>query len=83
MEAGVDDRHPEQGTGQSDPVFIDQDRCQGHAVCSLYAPQMFDHDSQGHAVVVGDVLADDLPAAELAAEGCPEGAIHVRREAGA
>ena len=58
--------------------------CQGHNNCSRIAPQLFELDEQGYAVVR---LTAKLPVeleelAELAAENCPEGAIEIEAEHG-
>ena len=57
-------------------VTVDQSRCQGHALCVMHAPELFDLDDGGHAFVVADPVPDGLDEAAYQAEaGCPEEAI--------
>ena len=59
-------------------VMVDPSRCQGHALCALNAPEVFDLDDEGHARVAADPVPDGMGAAARAAEGgCPERAIRV------
>ena len=60
-------------------IDVDLARCQGHTLCAITAPELFDlDDNDGHAVVK---VADGLVPAELEAEAhrafqtCPEQAI--------
>lgn len=60
-------------------VHVDPERCQGHTLCAMIAPEVFElGDIDGHSSVV----AEDVPA-ELeqkvveAVNSCPEGAISV------
>ena len=55
-------------------VRIDRDRCMGSGNCAYWAPQVFDLDDAGIAVLAGDPGAhpDEV---RLAAEGCPTQAI--------
>lgn len=58
-------------------VRIDTDRCQGHTLCSMIAPESFVlNDIDGHAAAV----AEDVPTeyegrVREAAHSCPEQAI--------
>jgi ferredoxin len=59
-------------------VVVDADRCVGHGRCYTLAPEVFDADEVGHAIV----LAEDVPGehetkAADAERNCPEGAITV------
>jgi len=57
-------------------AFIDPERCEGHLRCMLLAPEIFDSDEIGHALVIADpVPADDEAAARRAAANCPQRAI--------
>ena len=58
-------------------VTLDSTSCQGHGRCYALAPQVFDTDDEGYAVllVTGDVPAELEGAAQLAADNCPEYAI--------
>lgn len=57
-------------------AVIDQERCEGHLRCMLIAPDVFDEDDIGHALVTADpVPVDDENAARRAAANCPQRAI--------
>lgn len=60
-------------------IELDLARCQGHNRCYLLAPELFDVDELGQAVVVGDgVVPPGLEKkARLAEANCPEFAIRV------
>lgn len=60
-------------------VTVDRTRCQGHALCAMSAPELFDLDDvESHAFVLADPVPDRLAgAARSAAEGCPEQAVAV------
>ena len=60
-------------------IRYDRDACQGHNRCYLLAPELFDVDDEGYAVlrIDGDVPADLEHKAQLAADNCPEYAITV------
>lgn len=60
-------------------VTVDSDKCQGHNRCFALAPELFDVDEYGTAVVIGDgTVADDLEdKARLAVANCPEFAIGI------
>lgn len=56
---------------------MDSEKCQGHNRCYALAPELFDVDDMGQAVVIGD---GDVPPelehqARLAVANCPEYAI--------
>lgn len=61
-------------------INLDNDACQGHGRCYALAPELFDSDDEGYAVLkvadgqVPDGKEDD---ARLAADNCPEYAITV------
>ena len=63
-------------------VRVDPEACQGHSRCYSLAPELFDVDDLGHAVVLGDgVVPPDLEdRARRAAANCPEFAISVHEE---
>lgn len=56
---------------------VDEDRCQGHALCHAVAPQLFRlRDEDGHSSAVHPDVPPELEtAAARAARGCPEQAI--------
>jgi len=58
-------------------VEVNTDLCQGHNRCYALAPELFDVDDYGTAVVIGDgTVGPELEAkAKLAAANCPEYAI--------
>jgi ferredoxin len=60
---------------------LDRDACQGHNRCYLLAPELFDVDDEGYAVLVGDgTVAPELEdKARLAVDNCPEFAITIER----
>lgn len=60
-------------------VRVDGALCQGHNRCFALAPDLFDLDDDGFAAAAGDgtVPAGREAAAELAADNCPEMAVHV------
>jgi len=59
---------------------LDHDACQGHGRCYGLAPELFDADDEGYALlrVEGPVPPDLERKAALAAANCPEFAIAVR-----
>ncbi len=58
-------------------VRVDPDRCQGHTLCAMIAPDMFQlSEVDGCASAVSEVVADDhAELAREAAQSCPEQAI--------
>jgi len=60
-------------------IHLDVETCQGHGRCYGLAPELFDSDEDGHAVLLdaGDLPADLERKARLAADNCPEQAIRV------
>lgn len=60
-------------------VRVIEDKCQGHGLCRLSAPELFfARDEDGHAYVKDEnVPAGQEELAQLAAESCPELAIEV------
>ena len=66
-------------------VRIDAERCQGHNRCYALAPELFDVDDFGQALVLGDgtVPAGLEHKARLAVANCPEYAIFLDDEVSA
>lgn len=65
-------------------VWVKADICQGHAMCLLNAPAVFqiDHET-GHAFLASEDVSPDLEeAVDQAARGCPEQAIVIDRGPG-
>jgi ferredoxin len=60
-------------------IVYDRDACQGHNRCYQLAPELFDVDEEGYAVllVTGEVPAELEEKAKLCADNCPEFAIEV------
>jgi ferredoxin len=58
-------------------VSVDGQRCQGHTLCSMIAPESFELDDvDGHASPVSEVVpAGQEDAVREAAHSCPEQAI--------
>ena len=63
-------------------VEIDSEKCQGHNRCYALAPELFDVDDYGTAIVLHDgVVPSGLEdKARLAVANCPEYAIAVSDE---
>jgi len=60
-------------------IAVDPDKCQGHTLCAMRAPKLFElSDIDGHSTAVdGDVPAGEEAAARDAINSCPEQAIYV------
>jgi ferredoxin len=60
-------------------IRFDRDLCQGHNRCYMLAPELFDTDDEGYAVLRGrgDVAPELEAKARLAVENCPEFAIEI------
>jgi ferredoxin len=57
-------------------VRVDADRCVGHGRCYTLAPNVFDADEVGHAVVLAEEVSGEGETQAADAErNCPEGAI--------
>lgn len=60
-------------------VRVDEEKCQGHGLCRLSAPELFfAKEEDGHAYVKDETVPpgqEDF--AQLAADSCPELAIEV------
>lgn len=58
---------------------IDPGRCQGHAICFLLAPDLFEVDDEGRGLVVQpSIKTDDQEAhALVAVDRCPERAVRL------
>ncbi|MCV7076382.1 ferredoxin [Mycobacterium szulgai] len=58
-------------------VWVDPERCQGHTLCSMIAPNSFQlSDIDGSSSAVREVVPDDqLDQVREAAQSCPEQAI--------
>lgn len=60
-------------------VHLDAGKCQGHNRCYALAPELFDVDDYGQAMLIveGDVPTELRDKARLAASNCPEYAITI------
>lgn len=58
-------------------VWVDGERCQGHTLCSMIAPDSFELDDvDGHASAVNEIVPPDQEEqVREAAQSCPEQAI--------
>lgn len=58
-------------------VWVDPERCQGHTLCAMTAPEAFELDDvDGHASAVFDEIpADQEDQVREAVQSCPERAI--------
>ncbi len=58
---------------------LDNDACQGHGRCFALAPDLFDADDEGFAVLLveGEIPKEQEADAQLCADNCPEFAITV------
>ena len=61
-------------------VRVDPDRCQGHTLCAMIAPDSFVLDDiEGHSSAVSeDVPPEQDSQVREAAQSCPEQAIEIR-----
>jgi ferredoxin len=63
-------------SGAMTQICVDADRCEGHGRCYTLAPDIFDADEVGHALVLVENVSGDLEdRAADAAKNCPEAAI--------
>ncbi len=60
-------------------VSIDDERCEGHGRCYAIAPEVFQPDDIGNAVVVedGNIAPEHEEKARLAMANCPERAVSI------
>ena len=60
-------------------VHVNPELCQGHTLCAMKAPDIFQlSDIDGHSTAIdGEVLADQEKAVQQAIDSCPEQAISV------
>ena len=62
-------------------VTVDPERCQGHTLCAMIAPKVFELDEiDGHSSPVSeDVPAGQEDKVRQAVQSCPEQAISITR----
>ena len=60
-------------------LVFDAEACVGHGRCYALAPELFDADDEGYAVVLvsGELSDEQLASAQLAADNCPEYALTI------
>lgn len=60
-------------------IRVEPERCQGHGLCRLAAPEVFGQDEQeGHVVILQPEVPPELEAAARAGvDGCPERALRI------
>lgn len=60
-------------------LTFDRSACQGHNRCYALAPELFDVDDEGYAILLvdGEIRADLREKASLTVANCPEFAIGV------
>jgi ferredoxin len=68
--------HRTKSEGLPAAASIDRQACMGSGNCLYWAPEVFDLDDDGIAVVIGDVTDTDDRVRQAAAN-CPTGAIRL------
>jgi ferredoxin len=65
--------------GEDVKVYVDPERCQGHTLCSMIAPHVFQLDDvDGHSSAIdGEIPADQESKVAEAIRSCPEQAISI------
>lgn len=60
-------------------VRVDPSKCQGHTLCNMQSPELFElREEDGHSVVKSEEVPKELEeAARRAVTGCPESAIEI------
>lgn len=60
-------------------INFDRDACQGHNRCYMLAPELFDVDDEGYAILLveGDIPDELADKAQLTVDNCPEYAITI------
>ena len=60
-------------------INYNREACQGHNRCYMLAPELFDVDDEGYAILLveGDVPEDLQEKAQLTVDNCPEYAIEI------
>jgi ferredoxin len=62
-------------------VVLDEDLCQGHAMCELEAPDVFTVPKRGVVQILDSEPPDELrDAVELAVDMCPTRAISIQEK---
>lgn len=61
-------------------LHVDEGLCAGHALCTVIAPDLFEMDARGKAVVTGEVDETNRLDAEDSVAECPAHAIRLAVE---
>ncbi len=63
-------------------LLVDPERCRGHGICCLLAPELIDLDDWGYAQVLKSqpLSSDELKSASRAVAGCPARALSLVQE---
>jgi ferredoxin len=61
-------------------VVVDEDLCQGHAMCALEAPDVFEVPKRGTVQLRRELVESDLEAVRLAVRHCPTGALTLEED---
>ncbi len=62
-------------------ITVDEKKCAGHALCTIIAPELFEMNEHGKAVVLGEVTDDLVEEAEESVSECPAAALLLLRGA--
>jgi len=65
--------------GNAMKIKYNREQCQGHNRCYSLAPELFDVDDEGYAILLveGEVPDELKEKAQLCADNCPEFAIEI------
>jgi ferredoxin len=60
-------------------VVVNENACQGHAMCAMACPEVFHTDDEtGHAFVLSEIVQPEHEAnVKVAHDSCPEEAIEI------
>jgi ferredoxin len=59
-------------------IHVNRSRCEGHAICAMEAPELFDHDDDGALVVLDETPNESRGEdARRAADACPTQALSI------
>ena len=62
-------------------LHLDNSKCEAHGLCYGRAPQLFDCDNDGYAVLLDDSPTGEMvDLAQIAERACPEGAISITED---
>jgi ferredoxin len=61
-------------------VTVDEDLCQGHAMCELEAPEVFSVPKSPPVTLLRDVTESDVEAVRAAVRHCPTGALTLQED---